>query len=97
MYRFAIKKLFKWKEKPNRQPLIIKGARQVGKTWLMKEFGEKAYNQTVYINFDSNPMMSDLFSYDLDTNRFIVVRKLIQITHFLYLTKFKKFRGRYLL
>ena len=71
MYRFAIKKLFKWKEKPNRKPLIIKGARQVGKTWLMKEFGEKAYNQTVYINFDSNPMMSDLFSYDLDTNRLI--------------------------
>ena len=47
MYRFAIKKLFRWKEKPNRKPLIIKGARQVGKTWLMKEFGEKAYNQTV--------------------------------------------------
>lgn len=41
MYRFAIKKLFRWKEKTNRKPLIIKGARQVGKTWLMKEFGKK--------------------------------------------------------
>ncbi len=43
MYRLAIKKLFRWKKKPNRKPLIIEGARQVGKTWLMKEFGEKAY------------------------------------------------------
>ena len=71
MYRLAIKKLFRWKEKPNRKPLIIEGARQVGKTWLMKEFGEKAYNKTIYINFDSNTTMSDLFSYDLDTNRLI--------------------------
>lgn len=47
MYRLAIKKLFRWKEKPNRKPLIIEGARQVGKTWLMKEFGEKAYNKTI--------------------------------------------------
>ena len=72
MYRLAIKKLFRWKEKPNRKPLIIEGARQVGKTWLMKEFGEKAYNKTIYINFDSNTTMSDLFSYDLDTNRLII-------------------------
>ena len=71
MYRYAIEKLFKWKEKPIRKPLIIEGARQVGKTWLMKEFGERAYNQTIYINFDSNTTMSDLFSYDLDTNRLI--------------------------
>ena len=71
MYRFAIKKLFRWKEKTNRKPLIIKGARQVGKTWLMKEFGKKAYNQTVYINFDSNPIMSDLFSYYLDVHRLV--------------------------
>ena len=71
MYRLAIKKLFRWKEKPNRKPLIIEGARQVGKTWLMKKFGEKAYNKTIYINFDSNTTMSDLFSYDLDTNRLI--------------------------
>ena len=103
MYRLAIKKLFRWKEKPNRKPLIIEGARQVGKTWLMKEFGEKAYNKTIYINFDSNTTMSDLFSYDLDINRlitgknYIVVRKLIQIIHFLYLMKFKKFRKHYLL
>ena len=48
MYRFAIETLFKWKNKKNRKPLIIEGARQVGKTWLMKEFGTQAYEETVY-------------------------------------------------
>lgn len=53
MYRFAMENLFRWKNKKNRKPLIIEGARQVGKTWLMKEFGTQAYEDTVYINFDS--------------------------------------------
>lgn len=44
MYREKIEELKKWKESPNRKPLIIRGARQVGKTWLMKEFGEKYYD-----------------------------------------------------
>lgn len=60
MYRIAIEKLFKWKERKRRKPLIIEGARQVGKTWLMKEFGKQAYADTVYINFDSNSRMADL-------------------------------------
>lgn len=55
-----------------RKPLIIEGARQVGKTWLMKEFGKQAYADTVYINFDSNSRMADLFSADLDTDRLIM-------------------------
>lgn len=67
MYRYAIEELFKWKEKPNRKPMIIQGARHVGKTWLMKEFGKKAFTHTVYINFEDNVTMEDLFSYDLDT------------------------------
>ena len=71
MYRFAIEKLLKWKESKRRKPLIIEGARQVGKTWLMKEFGKKAYEDTVYINFDSNLVMAELFSSDLDTDRLI--------------------------
>lgn len=71
MYRYAIEELFKWKEKPNRKPMIIQGARHVGKTWLMKEFGKKAYTNTVYINFEDNVTMKDLFSYDLDTKRLI--------------------------
>ena len=72
MYRTAIEKLYRWKESKHRKPLIIEGARQVGKTWLMKEFGNKAYEDTVYINFDSNSVMAELFSYDLDTDRLIM-------------------------
>lgn len=72
MYRIAIQKLFKWKESSYRKPLIIEGARQVGKTWLMKEFGNQAYNNTVYINFDSNSRMADLFASDLNTDRLIM-------------------------
>lgn len=72
MYRVAIEKLYKWKESKHRKPLIIEGARQVGKTWLMKEFGSKAYDNTVYINFDSNSQMSELFSTDLNTDRLIM-------------------------
>ena len=72
MYRIAIEELYKWKNSKRRKPLIIEGARQVGKTWLMKEFGEQAYADTVYINFDSNSRMADLFSADLDTDRLIM-------------------------
>lgn len=71
MYRTAIEKLQKWKDKKNRKPLIIEGARQVGKTWLMKEFGRLHYKKTVYINFDSNTQMKTLFAEDLDTTRLI--------------------------
>lgn len=72
MYRIAIEKLYKWKESKRRKPLIIEGARQVGKTWLMKEFGEKAYQDMIYINFDSNSRMSELFSEDLNVDRLIM-------------------------
>ena len=72
MYRTAFEKLCKWKERKNRKPLIIEGARQVGKTWLMKEFGKQAYDDTVYINFDSNSKMAELFSTDLNTERLIM-------------------------
>ena len=72
MYRIAIEKLLKWKQSKRRKPLIIEGARQVGKTWLMKEFGKQAYADTVYINFDSNSRMAELFASDLDTERLIM-------------------------
>lgn len=72
MYRTAIEKLIKWKASPRRKPLIIEGARQVGKTWLMKEFGKQTYADTVYINFDSNSRMAELFASDLDTDRLIL-------------------------
>ena len=72
MYRIAIEKLYRWKASKRRKPLIIEGARQVGKTWLMEEFGRQAYADTVYINFDSNSRMAELFASDLDTNRLIM-------------------------
>ena len=72
MYRTAIEKLYKWKAGRHRKPLIIEGARQVGKTWLMKEFGTQAYEDTIYVNFDSNSRMVELFASDLNTDRLIL-------------------------
>lgn len=72
MYRIAIEKLYRWKESRRRKPLIIRGARQVGKTWLMKEFGRSAYRDMIYINFDSNSRMAELFASDLNTDRLIM-------------------------
>lgn len=72
MYRFALEKLNEWKKSRNRKPMIIEGARQVGKTWLMKEFGRQSYEQTVYINFDSNSRMEELFASDLNTDRLLI-------------------------
>ncbi len=67
-----MEKLLKWKQSKRRKPLIIEGARQVGKTWLMKEFGRLSYADTIYINFDSNSRMAELFASDLDTDRLIM-------------------------
>lgn len=72
MYRSAMESLYKWKESKYRKPLIIEGARQVGKTWLTKEFGQKAYRETVYINFDANSRMEELFSSDLNIERLLL-------------------------
>ncbi len=72
MYRIAMEKLYRWKVSRRRKPLLIQGARQVGKTWLMKEFGRAAYRDMVYINFDSNSRMAELFASDLNTDRLIM-------------------------
>jgi hypothetical protein len=69
MQRLAMEQLVAWKENPRRKPMIIRGARQVGKTWLMREFGRGHYHQTVYINFDSNSAMEQLFAGDLTIER----------------------------
>jgi len=71
MERIAMKELVSWKNKPVRKPLIIRGARQVGKTWLMKEFGKNEYSQTVYINFESSKLLKTLFVDNFDINRII--------------------------
>ena len=54
MERFILKKLLDWKDSPYRKPLILKGVRQVGKTWILKEFGRRCYENTAYFNFDEN-------------------------------------------
>lgn len=71
MKRYAMDKLVYWKNKRNRKPLILKGARQVGKTWLMKEFGKKCFKNTAYINFDSDVRMRRIFEDDYDIQRII--------------------------
>lgn len=71
MQREAMNDLLKWKERSHRKPLIIQGARQVGKTWIMKEFGKKHFKQVAYINFDNNERMESLFSGDLAIDRLI--------------------------
>lgn len=71
MKRAAIEKLKEWKKNPKRKPLIIRGARQVGKTWLMKEFGNTEYKNVIYVNFELQDLMREHFSIDLDTIRII--------------------------
>lgn len=71
MYRMAMEQLKTWKKKRQRKPLIIRGARQVGKTWLMKEFGATCYDEVVYINFDNNERMKNLFEGSLEIGRLI--------------------------
>lgn len=72
MQRMAMEQLKKWKTKKRRKPLIIRGARQVGKTWLMKEFGTIAYEHVVYVNFDNNERMKSLFEGSLEVARLII-------------------------
>jgi len=71
MKRTKIKELIDWKNSPERKPLIIRGARQVGKTWLMQEFGRTEYEQTVYLNFEKNKRLGNLFADDFDIKRVI--------------------------
>lgn len=71
MKRNAIKELYEWKENNGRKPLVILGARQVGKTWLMKEFGKEAYKKCAYVNFEDNDDLRGLFEHDFDILRII--------------------------
>lgn len=72
MERDLMLDLIQWKKKSNRKPLILKGARQVGKTWLMKEFGKKYYKYTAYVNFDNNERMKEIFESDYDIQRILM-------------------------
>ena len=76
MERELFTKLERWMRKKNRKPLIIQGARQVGKTWIMKEFGARFYEKTVYIKFDNNNEMKDVFELDFDLKRILSAIKI---------------------
>lgn len=71
MYRYAIEELKKWKKRKNRKPLIIRGARQVGKTWLIREFGKKEFAEIAYFNCENNARLAGIFDLDFDISRII--------------------------
>lgn len=72
MKRFAMDKLVEWKNSSNRKPMLVMGARQVGKTWLMKEFGKVHYSNTAYISFYNNKRAAEIFKADYDIKRLIM-------------------------
>lgn len=71
MERTAISELYEWKSRSDRKPLIVRGARQVGKTWLILDFARKAYGQYVYVNFEEESLLSHVFEVDFDIDRII--------------------------
>lgn len=71
MIRNNLESLLKWKNSTYRKPLILRGARQTGKTWLLKEFGRTAFNKVVYVNFEETPVLQDLFRADFDITRIV--------------------------
>ena len=71
MERALLADLIKWKEKPNRKPLILKGVRQCGKTYLLKAFGERQYDSFAYFNFEETEALKTVFEKDYDTSRIL--------------------------
>lgn len=71
MERTAISELYEWKARADRKPLIVRGARQVGKTWLILDFAKKAYRQYVYVNFEEDNILNHVFENDFDIDRII--------------------------
>lgn len=71
MHRNVIEQLKEWKNKSNRKPLVLAGARQVGKTYILREFGKEEFSNVAYINCDDNEMAKDLFTQDYDMQRII--------------------------
>lgn len=71
MYRKALEKMIAWKESTQRKPLVLRGARQVGKTWLMKEFGHQCYEKTFYFSFDKEEDLKNIFVTNKDPVRII--------------------------
>ena len=77
MKRNALESLFRWKSSEDRKPMVLKGARQVGKTWLMKEFGRSAYDSFVYFNFDEEEELKSIFEANKNPQRIVELLSLI--------------------
>ena len=77
MERRILKDLCTWKDKQNRKPLILLGARQVGKTWIMKHFGKLEFESVAYVNCDDEPLAKELFQSDYDIERILVTLQAI--------------------
>jgi hypothetical protein len=73
MYRESIASLKKWKEDKFRKPLIVRGARQVGKTWLLQEFGRTSYAKFIYVNFEETSSLQTIFTGDFDIERILTI------------------------
>lgn len=72
MEREVLKQLVAWKKRPDRKPLILLGARQVGKTHILREFGRSHYKYMAYVNCDNNLLVRDLFAPDYDMKRILL-------------------------
>lgn len=77
MKRKIYQQLCKWKESKDRKPLMLLGARQVGKTWIMRHFGKQEYKKVAYINCDDEPRMNNLFELDYDIDRILITMQAI--------------------
>lgn len=77
MKRNALESLMQWKSSEDRKPMVLKGARQVGKTWLMKEFGRTAYDSFVYFNFDEEDELKSIFEVNKNPQRIVELLSLI--------------------
>ncbi len=71
MYRKALQKMIDWKNSPHRKPLVLRGARQVGKTWIMKEFGQQWYEKTFYFSFDKEEDLKTIFESNKEPRRIL--------------------------
>ena len=88
MFRTIFEDLKKWKDNLNKKPLIIQGARQVGKTWIMKEFGKNEYQDVLYINFERDKSVSNIFNGDLNPQNIIENLGYLEINYENYKTKY---------
>lgn len=80
MDRRAFESLVAWKSAPSRKPLVVRGARQVGKTWLLKEFGRRAFDSVVYVNLQRDRSIASAFDADLDPTRILRALEIVSRT-----------------